>query len=197
VTAYAEDGAYTGSATYSQTTSNPDDESAAMPDPMGCGSDPLASSPGTVSTATADGPTGAVSPTTIECTTGSGWGGWKAYSGCRDFNAWVRAKSYLGATLFQYKQQMYYCFSNKRITSVSPANAWLSQNDGQSYLRGTAWTRYYYNYNSLGTSSGFKSQAVGTVERCWIKYGCVGVYYPRVTLYAHGDGTWYWSTTLA
>lgn len=48
----------------------------------------------------------------------------------------------------------------------------------------------------MGISSGYAGKGTGSVERCWVKYGCISMYYAHVNLYAHADGTWYWSTSV-
>ncbi|GLY76227.1 hypothetical protein [Actinoallomurus iriomotensis] len=130
------------------------------------------------------------------CADGAGWKGWKASSGCRSAYAWIQEKSSMFRTvLYRYEHDMYYCFKKKRITSHSEDSK-ITKNDGQSYLRGTKYFRYFYNFANMGSRSGYASKGTGSIERCWVHYGCVGVHYPHVDLYAHADGTWYWSTQV-
>ncbi|MGI8777676.1 MAG: hypothetical protein ACR2LJ_09910 [Acidimicrobiales bacterium] len=61
-----------------------------------------------------------------------------------------------------------------------------------------AWeTEFFYGWASMNYSwhTGWSYQAKGQIENCVLHFGCVGTSYPRINLFAHANGTYYWSTT--
>jgi hypothetical protein len=116
-----------------------------------------------------------------------------SYSGCKWVRAWRNKYTLLGFLAYRWNQRKYWCWSNRRITTVR-VEAYMSDVDPNFYLREIYRSGWYYSYFSGIGNSGHYSRRGARVENCIFRYGCIGNTYPWVKIYAHGDGSWnaYW-----
>ncbi|MCD0451726.1 ricin-type beta-trefoil lectin domain protein [Actinocorallia sp. API 0066] len=176
--AFDESGESTGSSSISQTTGNSEDYQNSVPDSIGV--------------APAEGSHRGV------------WGGWKTSSGGRSVIAYIKQKALAGTTQWQTNLEVRYNFKNKKITSHTSRTFLTNVDAFSAVLTARDYFTYDYNYASMGAKSGWARKVSATVKRCVFPGVGIGpvtvpkvcVYkHPALNVYAHADGTWYWSAT--
>lgn len=110
-------------------------------------------------------------------------------SGCR----WVGIYQTTASNSVRLGNRLYFCW-NKSTKKVSSAKCeWVLTDHGQGdsiSLLNTS--KDYYKYHGSISNSGYYCKRQWHVEHS-SSAGGVGNYYPRIDLYAHGNGTLYWS----
>ncbi|GAA1628998.1 hypothetical protein ACFQY4_43855 [Catellatospora bangladeshensis] len=114
-------------------------------------------------------------------------------SGCKTVTVGFTRKTLYGATQFRFQQSAYWCWKNNAITGTPSVTAWVSNTDGIHYVRSITWDKYFYQYKSGISKSGYVSQANLAIETCVVTYGCVWMEYPNIKIVPHGNGTYSWS----
>jgi hypothetical protein len=111
-----------------------------------------------------------------------------AYSGCKSVHAYVTRYTLLGFVAYRWNHDVYFCWSYPHITQFA-ANEYVSDNDGNNYVR-TVY-RYGYWYTWSGASNGgHYSWREAQVDNCILRYGCIGTSYPWVEIWINGNGAW-------
>ena len=108
---------------------------------------------------------------------------------CGEIHAWVQARSaVLRRVVYRYNHQVSWCWNGDKITEIEEDIDWLSHVDANFYWRGTEEHRKRY-YQWGGDQKGrYYSWMQGHVENCVVKYGCIGNYYPEITINVYADG---------
>jgi hypothetical protein len=126
-----------------------------------------------VSTTTTDAPAG-VTPMASTCKWASGW---------------IRGLNAVGGTVWQWHQEVEFCYSGGKITSLPYIDQW-----GDGYMAG--WGQNTTPPWPKITTAGGNGQASYTrkaqawMQLCLPIVGCIQNQYPWVTLTMSGTGTW-------
>ena len=83
----------------------------------------------------------------------------------------------------------------KNVTNVDVKPGYALSDIGPWQYWGGVVTRDdgSYNYAGGGSGSGYKHVIMGMFNNCVVKYGCIAAHYPKVSMYAHYDGTLHYS----
>lgn len=111
-----------------------------------------------------------------------------ANSGCR--KVWVEVKR---SSFYTLRNYISFCYnkSTKKVSSASKEYR-IIDHDGLSQITNYSNSSGYYTYHGSISRSGYLSKKTWHVIR---DFGALGKYhyYPRADIYAHGNGTAYWS----
>jgi len=112
-------------------------------------------------------------------------------SGCLQLDVWKNSYSFLfHALVYRWHQVKYWCWSGKRVTTVS-VSAYPTNVDPNWYYRGLSESAaWYYRWCCSLSTSGHYSLRQAQMENCVLKFGCIGSEYPWVKIWAHGDGSY-------
>lgn len=115
-----------------------------------------------------------------------------ARSGCRTVSA-TASKSVGPLRWYSIRNSTYYCY-NKTTRKVSNARATYSvvYHDGLNDIQNFSQVARCYTYFTNIICSGFKSAKTWKVQRTNGDFATW--WYPQANVYAHGDGSAYWST---
>ncbi|MGI8777333.1 MAG: hypothetical protein ACR2LJ_08080 [Acidimicrobiales bacterium] len=137
----------------------------------------------------------------------SGSGGCCSAEGWRWVRTWTNFYSTLGSLVFTWNVQIQWAWGGGipgvqwgHVYNQWHPRPWFSNVSGCCYVvQGEpSWeTEFFYGWDAMNYSwnTGWSYQAKGQIQNCVFKYGCGYTTYPRINMYAHANGSYYWSTT--
>lgn len=108
---------------------------------------------------------------------------------CTSIHAWRDARtSVLRRIAYRYNHWMTWCWDGSAITEIVEDYDYLSHTDTAFEWRGTASESAAY-YRWGGNRRGrYRSFMKGEVANCVVRYGCIGTYYPQITINVYANG---------
>lgn len=121
--------------------------------------------------------------------TGTGTGGLTAFtvtdSGCRDWTASVWATNYFGSKIWEYFQEISWCWDGSQITSLY-RNRW-----GAAYIEFWQFQGHIGNSESGGVYQwSYRAWTQGQFGHCPPIPGCYEWRYPWLDMTVYGDGNY-------
>ncbi len=115
----------------------------------------------------------------------------KFYSTCKQYDVYKQQNTVLGFTAFRFHQWRYWCWDTgtHRMSGAGSRGSYASNVNSAFqfnywWVNQDYWTNYPYQH---------VYQTQGQFQNCVLKYGCIGTYYPWITGWADGWGSWTYS----
>lgn len=108
---------------------------------------------------------------------------------CTSVHAWRDARTFVFRTrAYRYNHWMTWCWDGSAVTEIVEDYDYLSHTATAFEWRGTASESTAY-YRWRGNRHGrYRSFMQGEVANCVVRYGCIGTYYPQITINVYANG---------
>ena len=105
---------------------------------------------------------------------------------CTWIHTKVTAYLPLGGIAYRFHHKFKWCWDGDTIISVSGRRTWVSNVGSFFYHQGLVEDEYKHYHN--GNWTRYESFVQGRIDNCVPVWGCVGAYYPEITINAYADG---------